>query len=121
MRLSEALPSGSQYLKAVDLPERSALDLTIDKVKVEEIDDGNGTKQEKPVLYFGGKEKGIVLNKTNGETLISNYGDDTDAYPGEPIVLFRSETQFQGKLVPCLRIRVPSVGDDGPAPKNVTF
>ena len=121
MNLSEVLPSGSQYLKAADLPERSELDLTIDKIQVEEIDDRNGTKEEKPVLRFLGKEKGIVLNKTNGEVLISNYGDDTDGYPGQPIVLYRTETQFQGKLVPCLRIRVPSVGDDGPAPKNVTF
>jgi hypothetical protein len=121
MRLSEALPSGSQYLRAADLPERSELDLMIEKIEVEEIEDGSGKREAKPVLYFTGKEKGIVLNKTNGEILISSYGDDTDSFPGRPVVLYRTETQFQGKMVPCLRLRVPSEDADQPAPKDAHF
>jgi hypothetical protein len=121
MRLSEAIPSGSQYLKAADIPERSEVDLTLAKVQVEEIEDGNGKREAKPVLYFAGKEKGIVLNLTNGQVLISAFGDDTDAYPGKSVVLYRTETQFQGKMVPCLRLRVPSVGAESPSPKDVPF
>jgi hypothetical protein len=121
MRLSEALPSGSQYLRAAGLPERSELDLVIDKIEVEEIEDGNGKREAKPVLYFTGKEKGLVLNVTNGQVLISAYGDDTDAFLGKPVCLYRTETQFQGKMVPCLRLRVPSEDADQPAPKDAHF
>jgi hypothetical protein len=62
MNLSEVLLSGSQYLNAADLPERSELELTIDKIQVEKM--GDEKKEEdretKPVLYFVGKEKGLV-------------------------------------------------------------
>ena len=120
MKLSDVLSSGSQYLKAADLPERSELDLVIDKIQVEEIENGSGGQEKKPVLYFRGKEKGMVVNKTDGELLISAYGDDTESFTGKLIVLYRTETQFQGKLVPCLRLRVPmNVG--APDVKDIPF
>ncbi len=120
MKLSEVLSSGSQYLKAVDLPERSEIDLVISNVQVEEIEDGSGGREKKPVVFFVGKEKGMVVNKTNGEMLIAAYGDDTESLAGKPIVLYRTETQFQGKLGPCLRLRVPAKVD-GPEPQDIPF
>ena len=51
MKISSAFPSN--YLKATDLQDRNLL-VKMDRVEVEEIGD-----DEKPVLYFVGKDKGM--------------------------------------------------------------
>ena len=67
-----------------------------------------GQAEKKPVLYFIGKAKGLVLNKTNGETLSSAYGDETDVWRESIVVLYPTTTSFKGQTVPCLRVRVPT-------------
>ena len=51
----------SKYLKAGDL-DGHAVAVTISHIAMEEVGQGD----VKPVLFFAGKEKGLVLNKTNG-------------------------------------------------------
>jgi hypothetical protein len=70
MRMSSAFPSN--YLRAADLQGRNVT-VTIDRVAMEDIGGDH-----KPVLYFRGKEKGMVLNKTNGNNISAAYGDETD-------------------------------------------
>ncbi len=60
----------------------------------------------KPVLYFDGGRKGLVLNKTNAQAIAEDYGDDTEAWTGREIVLFIQKVTFQGKLTPAIRVRV---------------
>ena len=72
---------------------------------------------EKPVLYFRGKNKGLVLNVCNGQEIAEAYGDDMENWPGNPVVLYRTSTTFAGKRVPCLRIRVPAAPAPAPAPE----
>jgi hypothetical protein len=45
---------------------------------------------ERPILYFGGKEKGLALNKTNANTIANVFGDDTEDWRGGEIVLFET-------------------------------
>jgi hypothetical protein len=99
MRISSAFPSN--YLKASDLQGRQ-IKVTIDRVDTETI--GN---ESKPILYFQGKEKGMVLNKTNANNIAAAFGDDTDDWAGAEIVLYEAMVDFQGKTVPALRIRIP--------------
>lgn len=99
MRISDQFPS--DYLRAVDVEEE--LTLVISNVDVQKIGDDN-----KPVLYFAGKEKGMVLNKTNAGTISQLYGDDTDDWRGEAITLFSAMVSFQGKNVPAIRVKAPS-------------
>lgn len=70
---------------------------------------------EKPVLYFKGKDKGIVLNKTNSNKIAEIFGDDTDGWTDGQIVLFETTTEFQGKTVPAIRVR-PAPGRAAPRP-----
>ncbi len=70
MKINEAFPSN--YLKAADLQDREVT-VTMADVKMEKLGDDS-----RPVLYFRGKEKGLVLNKTNANNIASRYGDDTD-------------------------------------------
>jgi arabinogalactan endo-1,4-beta-galactosidase len=96
MKISSAFPSN--YLKCSDLQDRN-VKVVMDRVEYEEIGG-----DQKPVLYFQGKDKGIVLNKTNSNNISAAYGDETDDWHGQEIVLYPAMTDFQGKTVPCIRV-----------------
>lgn len=100
MRTSEAFPS--KYLKASDLQQRQVL-VKMANVEYEMIGD-----DKKLILYFQGKEKGMVLNKTNANNISMIYGDETDDWQGHEVVLFEAMVDFQGKTVPAIRVRAPS-------------
>lgn len=98
--INEAFPSN--YLKAADLQGRQVT-VTMDRAEYEKIGD-----DRKLILFFKGKEKGMVLNKTNANNIAALYGPDTDDWNGEEIVLFEAMVDFQGKTVPAIRVRAPS-------------
>jgi hypothetical protein len=104
MKMSELFPS--KYLKAEDFAE-GARTLKIKGVKIEEMNDG----KEKPAITFFDVDKILVLNKTNGNVLVSLFGDDTDSWCGKPIQVFATSTDFAGKMVDCIRLR-PSARED---------
>ena len=93
----------SHYIKADLLKPGQELELTVREVKLEEVDDG----VSKPVLYFQGKQAGLVLNRVNANTLADVWGAETDAWMGKEVILFRTMTEYQGRRVPCLRLRLP--------------
>ena len=100
MRISEEF-SGT-WLKAIDL-HGHRVTVTISHVKREEV--GQGEDREfKPVVYFQNKDKGLVLNKTNGLAIADLYGDDTDNWDGKPIVLYSTKVQFGSKMVDAIRV-----------------
>lgn len=101
MRTSDAFPSA--YIAAGDLQDREA-SVTIRDIQIEEI---GKDKDRKPVLYFKGKEKGLVLNKTNANTIESVYGDEMDDWIGAEIVLYPTMTDFQGRQVAAIRVKMP--------------
>lgn len=103
-KLSEMLPSTSTFLKADDIPEGKAIHLFIDCVKRQVIKNDEG-EVEKPVLYFAGKDKGLVLNRTNLDTLVKLFGDDADILNGREIVMYRTFANFRGQTVPAIRLR----------------
>jgi hypothetical protein len=99
MRISNAFPS--TYLKAADLNGRTAK-VVMESIRMEDI----GSEQ-KPILYFQGKEKGLVLNKTNANNIAYAYGEETDTWAGRPLELFEAMVDFQGRTVPAIRVRIP--------------
>ena len=66
-----------------------------------------GDGEEKPVLRFNEAKKGLVLNRINSTTIQELYGPETTAWTGKRITLFPTTTEFQGKNVPCIRVRPP--------------
>jgi hypothetical protein len=107
MKMSEEFPS--KYLKAADLGGR---EVKVIMANVEREKIGDDTK---PVLYFKGKEKGVVLNKTNGNTIADAYGDESEDWFDQPLILFSVMVDFQGKVGPAIRCRVPTAKDNKPA------
>lgn len=110
MKISEEFPS--QYLKASDLGGRE-IRVTMANVEREKIGTDN-----KLVLYFKGKQKGLVLNKTNAGTIGDAYGDDTEHWYDQPLILFSVKTDYQGKVVDATRCRVPTAKDNRPAQRT---
>ena len=100
MDISEFFPSN--YLRVQDLNGQRVA-VTIENVAAEEIGD-----DEKPVCYFVGIDKGLVLNKTNANSIREIAGTgDVAKWPGVEVVLYEDRTDFQGKRVPCIRIEAP--------------
>lgn len=95
----------SKWLRAADLDKPRLV--TIKKIAEEEVGG-----EIKLVAYFHGEEQGLGLNITNCRSIEEITGtDDPDGWEkGHTIVIFRTETDYQGKRVPCIRIRAPKPG-----------
>ena len=94
----------SRFLSAADLEQEKKL--RIKSVTVETVRQGSAQEQ-KPVLWFTNLSKGLVLNKTNNRTLRSALGDDMEKWANAIIIVFPTQTDFGGKLVGALRVRMP--------------
>ena len=97
--IDELFPSN--YLKAADLGDKS-FKVKIEKIAFEEI---GQDREKKPILYFAGVRKGLVLNKTNGTAVAEIHGQATENWTGKEVELFSRLVPFQGKDVPAIRIR----------------
>jgi hypothetical protein len=103
MNINEAFPS--QYLKASDL-NGSAVPVVISHVEMGEV---GKTKEHKPVIYFKGKQKGMVLNKTNSKKIADITGSpDTDDWTDHAILIYPTEVDFQGETVEAIRVKAPT-------------
>jgi hypothetical protein len=102
MKANELCPP--PHLEAADLGEENgdSLELTISKVGFDEVGEEKVTKG---VVYFEEFSRGLVLNRTNGKRIIAQLGNETDDWTGKRITLYRSETDFAGKTVPCIRVK----------------
>ena len=94
----------SKFIKASDLKGQD-VNLTITNQTVEEV---GKTAEKKPVLYFKGTDKGLILNRTNANTIGKAYGQDTSAWKVKRVTLFGTTTDFAGEAVDCIRIRPPA-------------
>lgn len=104
MKINQAFPS--KYIKAADLGGKEHT-LTIAKVQIEDVG-GQNNEEDRPVMYFAGRQKGVVLNRTNATAIAHRYGDDTDEWVNKPVTVYPDTTMFQGKMVDCIRMRVPA-------------
>ncbi len=99
MDINSCFPSS--WIEAADFPDEQVL--TVEEVTIEEVGDD---KDERPVVWFRGLDKGLILNKTNAGTISEMYGTETDEWTGKKVTAYATECQFGAKMVPCVRIRV---------------
>ncbi len=102
MDISAAFPSN--YVKAADLNGKPR-PLTIRTCVMEELGQGSD-KETKPVLYFNGAQKGLVLNKTNTNVIVEAYGKETTDWEGQPVEVYPTQVEFKGKSVEGIRVRI---------------
>lgn len=113
MKITDAFPSS--YLKASDLNGRS-VKVTVSGCELEDLDG-----EHKPVLRFQGKQKGMVLNRTNAGVLAAALGEETSAWAGHEVELYPDRTMFQGRMVDCLRLRVPTPAAAHPVDNDIPW
>ena len=96
-----------KYLKSADIPDGQEVAVKIDHVDLENVAGDDAAEEIKPVMYFVGKKRGMVINTTNRDNIVPHYGDETDDWCGKPLVLFTEDTHYGGKPCLGLRLRVP--------------
>ena len=110
MNINQAFPSN--FLRESDLGGKER-ELTVREVKIEDVGEG----EHKPVLYFKSVDKGLVLNKTNANNLIAGFNsEETTDWQARSCVLYPTTTEFKGKTVPCIRVRVTAGAQAAAAP-----
>ena len=70
------------------------------------------------MLWFSNDDRGLVLNKSNNRTLRGAFDDDTANWVGKVIAVFPMMTEFRGKMVPALRVRIPPPKEAAASPSN---
>jgi hypothetical protein len=94
----------SRYFKAADVPTEKKL--RIKDVTDEHIGEGKD-KERKLVVWFTNDTRGLVLNRTNNRTIRGAFGDACDGWKGKIVVVFPTQDEFRGRMVPVLRVRIP--------------
>jgi hypothetical protein len=111
MRTSDVFPS--RFVKAADIGDKEVV-VTIDRVEMEDVGDDH-----KPVAYFKGTEKGLVLNRTNWDRISLAAGtDDSDEWPGVRIMLITEPVTYGGKTSPAIRVRAVKKRDTQVPPSD---
>jgi len=92
MKLGNLPMYQSKYLSPSDLQGR-AVRVTIEKVTLEEMYNRAENKKEKQaVLWFAGKQKGLIINRTRLAQLVGIFGtDESDRYHGQQVILTPSK------------------------------
>src|SRR5262245_8560903 len=97
MRTTDVFPS--RFIKAGDIGDNEIV-VTVSKVEIEDVGD-----DRKAVVYFVGKEKGLVCNRTNWDRIALAAGtDETDEWPGVKVQLYTEPVTFNGKTAPAIRV-----------------
>lgn len=115
MDMTKYAATESNDLKAADFVGKN-LKVTIESVEIRSYEARNGQPaQERAALHFLGREKTLVLNKTNTKTLINAYGANSDGWTGKEIGLTTHETELgTGWVVTPLGVEPPAFDDDIP-------
>lgn len=106
----------SKFLRKEDFDEDRVM--TIKTVRLEDMPGDSG--DQKWVLYFREEAKGMALNVTTIRVLEQAYGDDTEHWVGNKVMVYVDpNVSFGGKVVGGLRLRTPKKGPKPPAPAPV--
>jgi hypothetical protein len=97
---------GGRFLSAADLGDKK-IKTRIAKIRKEMMpQQGGKPERAKFVIYFTTLDKAMVLNATNKNVLVDALGKVPTNWIGPDIGLYTVDTQFGGKQVKGLRLRV---------------
>ena len=105
--INDAFPS--TFLKAYDLKGKTPI-VTIDRVEFQQVRGGRtGSVETKPIVYFTGKGKGLLLNKTNARAILAIAGSAiTEDWRGVAITLYATVDTFGKERHDVIRIKAPA-------------
>ena len=116
MDMTQFSESESQWLKAKDFVGKN-LKVQISDIEVVHFDaDDKNPERNIPGLKFEGKEKGLIINKTNTQSLINAYGQNSDDWIGRNVGLsvadYRDKGFGFGWIVTPLDVKPPEFDPD---------
>jgi hypothetical protein len=94
----------SRYFKAEDVATEKKLRI---KNVSEELIGMGAEKEPKLVVWFTNDKHGLILNRINNRTMRGAFGDAVDGWTNKIIVLFPTQADLRGRMVPALRVRIP--------------
>lgn len=100
-RMSEMFPS--KYLSAKDLDGEKKT-FTIVDVRQETIEGRDGEEDQLKWTLDLEDNKPLVLNVTNAKSISSIYGDDTDDWLDQKVVLYPTKVLFKGQNTDAIRV-----------------
>ena len=98
------------YIAAVELPEGKVFTLRIAAVKIEKVesikdDDEAGRKKDRLVVYFDGRPRGWLINRTNAECIVGMFGEDAHKWIGKRVSIYRTKVRFGSKMEDGIRVK----------------
>lgn len=108
MKRDDVYPS--KWIKADDVTDEPQC--VIKSVEMAELQTQDGKKEDKPVAYFKGIDKGLILSKTNWDRLEKQFGPESDDWIGKTIVLY-AEPEARSDSGYAARVKMPA-----PKPKT---
>lgn len=109
----------SKYLKAHELKGTTPT-VTIDRVDFEQVRSRTGGLETKPVVFFRGKAKGLLLNKTNARSIAQiAHSAITEDWRGVTVAIYPTTDQFGKETYDVIRIKAPLLAAAPAAPRPV--
>jgi len=104
MNYAEQYPGN--FLEALMLPTDRPVEVEIERIDgANTVKAADGRPIDKPVLRFTGKDRGLVLNKTNARAIARTHGPNMDAWVGKKIGIFQAKVDAFGERdVPAVRV-----------------
>jgi len=79
----------------------------VDRIEFTTLHPRPGQEEIKPVMYFVGKQKGLILTATNQDFLRSTFGDEITASYGKAITLKAIQKKVAGRMIDTIIIGIP--------------
>lgn len=119
MKINQMFPS--KYMSGDDLGGKP-WSFKITSVRLEEMHNKQtNSKTKKPVVYFTGPKKGLILNRTIAEQIAQATGqDDTDNWPGEVVTIYPTTVNAFGADHIVIRVRAASNGPSESPPDSMS-
>jgi hypothetical protein len=93
-----------EFIAAVEFGDKQPT-LTIASVKLCKLESEDGRQKDKGVVFFEGKDRGWVMNRTNATCLAAMFGDDTASWNGKRVTLYATLVQVGKKKEPRIRVK----------------
>lgn len=102
------------YLKPIHLPNGKEIKAIVEKIEFQTVHPKPGLKEIKPVMYFQGKKKALILNATNQKFLRDNFGDDITGSYGKEILLEPKTKTIAGRQLDTIVLAMPWIDASKP-------
>lgn len=92
------------YIAAVEFDGKTPT-LTIEHVKMLDLEDDKGKTKTRPIVYFRETKRGWVLNKTSAQALAALFTPETDKWTGKRVTLVAEMVQFGKERMLGIRVK----------------